>query len=236
MAFTMPYLHMAWWKFFLATLFILFSFSQIFPDHYKTILGLQLSSKTVVKCLVTFGAMMIVSEYFIDLTLDHSVIKRTPEPLLSFWLLQPVFQALNEEMLGRAAAFYVLARMIKKPFVLSLTIALGFTLLHTLFFWMKEGVILSMITSLSLFLAAFATNLIFQKTHHIGWVWVLHAGWNARQFGANYIFIGAGRMLSDGEKFNAIEGDWPVFLLCLTLFLVTCVFVFFKSTIEKEFL
>ncbi len=220
--FLSPYfMQMTWWKFAIATVVILLCYRKISPDSYRKILGIELNSSQVLKSLGLLIFIALGSAPLLDNLVNGSGVSRTPIPLFSMWFFQPVFQALNEELITRGAAFYFLKRFMKREWVMSLLVTVLFVAYHVWFFWIHESVLFSWITIFSLFFATLAMNNVFFHTGNIGITYAIHAGWNYQKFGAEYRHLHNGNTLLDGEKFNLVEGTLPILLISVTLYFVT---------------
>ena len=212
-----PYLAMTWWKYASATVIILFCFRLAYPLQWKKVLGLEISRQAWIRGLGLIVMLSLISEGVIRAICLGSGVIRVPEPFLSTWIFQPTFQALNEEMIARAFAFFVLGKWIRNQTVLVWVLAALFMALHYVFILSYEHIVLSWVVLASLLFASVAMNRIFLRSGTIIYTFAIHMAWNYRKFGPQYFFESTGLPLKDGHKFNLVEGSYGVLLVCVIL-------------------
>ncbi len=218
-AFIFPYFAMSYWKSGIPTVILIWTFKKIFPENFKKTLGLEVKFEEIIKTTLLVLLVVLITEGMIRIILQDSLIERNFGPIISTWPLQPLFQAGNEEMIFRAAAFYFLIGKLKSNLSINFLIATTFVVIHFVFFWVNQNVFLSLTTMLSLFLATLAMNNFFLRFRNIAYTLAIHAGWNYQKFGASYTHLATHHVFNDGEKFNLIEGSNPVLLTAFLLFL-----------------
>ena len=139
------------------------------------------------------------------------------------WNLQPFTQSLAEEIVFRAFLLRYLLQKSQNDVFTCLLVALVFTLCHLVFFPISEGAWLDFSTLVTIFSFGLATNLISFQTRAIWILWGIHAGLNAVKFRSD--FAADGRLLSEAEAFNLVEGSgWSV-LISSTLAVVAIVWM-----------
>ncbi len=126
--------------------------------------------------------------------------------------LYSLSQVFHQELVLRGLLLGALASRFRSDLRVAVSVALVFAVLHPLLFVMQGRLVLPATTVLSLFLFGLATNWLFLRTRHIGFVFAMHAAWNLCRFGAHYRGVGdidRGGFMSEAESFAVIEGAWP---------------------------
>jgi hypothetical protein len=111
------------------------------------------------------------------------------------------FQVLNDELVMRAALLTLVLSVFPQPRFAVLGLAAVFAMLHAAVY---QGEIHAP-ALLTLFSFGVVANALFLAVRHIAFGLALHYAWNFYRFGAWYRFDG--RLLSDAETFNYVEGN-----------------------------
>ncbi len=223
-----PYYKMATWKYALATLVTITIFKKLHPQNFKELLGLSFEKKLFRPAIIIFMVSALLMEILIQIIIKPTGVTKDSTVLLSFWILRPFFQSLNEEMFGRAYLIHLLEKITPKKSTQSYLMAVIFTLLHFLFCIIIFDVNLSPIAGFTFFFATIAMNLIYYRTGNILYTWAIHFGINFTFFGGIYLDANE-LLLNDAQKLNLIYGH---FLIPIVAF-ITLIFYYKFSKAKK---
>lgn len=201
-----PYLNMAWWTFGLSTVLIIILYRMADPEKFAHYLGLtHIRKLDIFISSFIFALTALASEFIIGHICDKSSIARNNPRVLDTWILQPIFQAFNEEVLARSAFLVFLSSYCQSRQVRSVGMALVFTIGHHLYCHFAMGTPLHFITNATIFIGTLALNNLYYLSRHIAYTWALHAGLNFSLFGGN--FSSNSEPFNDAQRFNLILGD-----------------------------
>ncbi|MBN2531289.1 MAG: hypothetical protein JXB88_00280 [Spirochaetales bacterium] len=168
---------------FIGSLFIIVFSWWCWPGNFREYLGIKFDRMT----FFIFPALLILviaSSYFIIKSISLSGNIRFVNAIpCGFSLLQTIGQTFNEELICGGLLLLSLKRSFHKKYLLiiSILIALLFSVLHLLFYQVcaepNRG-ILTFLTLCNLFLFRLITNTLIIYTDHIFYAWAIHFGWN----------------------------------------------------------
>jgi len=213
-AFLLPYTvgwSWGWWKFELSSLAIILSLCWATPKTFLSDLGIRPRKSDIGLAVISLLFVGVVASYVIPKIL-RPLGYAPGRPYSHMWrYLATPFQVLNEEMVIRAFLLTVLIRLIQRPMVVSVVVAVLFAVLHFLLYrFGPPGTALSIGALTTLFLVALALNQFFLTTGSIAIPLGVHFGWNFTRFGNDWISRNSGVLLPDGIDFNLIEGNFIV--------------------------
>ena len=131
-----------------------------------------------------------------------------------------MFYVLNEEIvLGAILLFTLVYKLKVRPIVASICLAVGFALIHYVFYrWVfTDRGVLGISTLMTLFLVGFVRNSLILCTGHIGYSWALHFGWIAIMFGTRHTNLNTNMYLSELESFNTYLGSTQMLVLSIII-------------------
>jgi len=131
-----------------------------------------------------------------------------------------MFYVLNEEIvLGAILLFTLVYKLKVRPIVASICLAVGFALIHYVFYrWVfTDRGVLGISTLMTLFLVGFVRNSLILCTGHIGYSWALHFGWIAIMFGTRHTNLNTNMYLSELESFNTYLGSTEMLVLSIII-------------------
>jgi membrane protease YdiL (CAAX protease family) len=212
------------WRFALAFLVLIALAKRQWPQNWLHKLGLRISLRQIIYCLVAL-IISLLGFYFIVRTqlqaggffqpFSSSGKYLGNENIYVFsWIVNRIFQPLNEEIVLRALLLGLLANLCSHKMTLSISTALIFAALHQAMYALSPfGLLtpLNMEALITLFCFSWAANALYFATGHIGFGVVLHVAWNVwRFFGPIYQ---NGLELNEAQTFNILEGSIPVMVL-----------------------
>jgi len=212
-----------------ATVIILVILALMHGRKFLEISGLNLRLNHILySILITIITYGFASAFVTSLIDKHGISYFSFRNYSKFWILMPLFQVLNEEIIFRSLFIGNLSEKFKNPGKLS-TISGGlFAIMHfILYYFGFEKVTLSLSCLTSLFLFGFITSLIFIDTRHIGYTFALHFGWNLKKFGGQYISTSTHSAFKEAQIFNIIEGSLQVLM---TVLLFTIGYYIFRKS------
>ncbi|MCD4769025.1 MAG: hypothetical protein K8R35_02515, partial [Bacteroidales bacterium] len=131
-----------------------------------------------------------------------------------------IFYVLNEEIILGGIAIYILVNRFKiKPLLVSIGLALIFSLIHFVFYkWISYHTGLIETQSLiTLFFVAIVRNNLIIVNRHIGYSWALHFGWIVVMLGSYPYWIDTNTGLTEPERFNMFLGSKEMLILSCVL-------------------
>ena len=220
--FDIPYFFVGWWKFIPATLLIVLLGEIRYPGEGLKKLGLWIPRNQFFLILVVLLSVYALSAYWGSRLLADRNISVDSSGLHLGWVLFPLFQAGNEEMLFRGLFLSGLTQAMGSATGASLFSAIVFVLAHAAFYPLTQGGALSIIALLSLFFLALSLNRIYFRFSHIGFTFAIHAGWNLFQYGGN-LFVDNITMqpIPEAALFNVVVGSPIVLSFCIVLWCLT---------------
>lgn len=224
------------WRFLLAFLIIIALAKRKWPHNWLHHLGLRICGRQIIYCLLVFCFSLLGFYLLIYHQLHahgYSQTFSTPGPYFGneniykfSWLVNRIFQPLNEEIVLRALLLGVIAKYSSHKMTLSIVVALIFAALHQVMYaYSPLGLMtpLNMQALITLFFFSWAANVLFFATGHIGFGVVLHIAWNIwRFFGPIYH---NGQELNEAQTFNILEGATPI-TITVSIMCCACILLF----------
>jgi hypothetical protein len=136
-------------------------------------------------------------------------------------MLHTFFYSLNEEIImGALLLKGIRFRWRKvKDWKISIIVALGFSIIHFVFFkwiFLNAGN-LNFLILLSLFCVGILRNNLILKTGHIGYSWAIHFAWIYPMLGSQHFKSPDKYYLSDFERFDIYLGDYRTVIITALL-------------------
>lgn len=224
------------WSFVLATLLLMICAALLFKKDWTTVLGFPKRLGQIIACVIAGILAFVVFYFFINTILSHGGYQMVPStdrlsgffgryPLLSRTLWR-ICQPLNEEIVLRALLLGFFARFFSHRAYLAIIAALVFSGLHLLIYYFGQmDTQLDLSALLTLFFFALAANTLYLTFNHIAFGFMIHLAWNWWRFAGDIFKDNI--LLNEAESFNALEGNWLVFLFVagLTLIFVFCLMI-----------
>lgn len=207
-AYLWPYFRFGslWWRFALSTIVILGVGAWADASDFKRLFGIAIEKGDFAKSVLVFALVLPVC-FLVATELVPSDSLRAQTSFAPRWLFNQFFQALNDELVLRAVVLTIALRRFghskRVVVILSILFALGHSAAYGL-----DGVRISATALISLFAFAVIANALFVRFRHIGYGFALHYAWNLSRFNTDYYVDG--RLLSEGETFNYVEGNASV--------------------------
>ena len=220
-AFLVPYTlgwGWAWWKFAGASLAIILSLCWANPKDSVSKLGLRMGRIDIGLAVLSLFSVGLMAAYVIPHILRSFGYAADISYSHSWRYLATPFQVLNEEMVLRAVLLTILARLVDRKVVVSVSVATVFAAAH--FLLCRFGpprTALSINALTTLFLVGVALNQFFFTTGNIAIPFGIHLGWNFTRFGSHWVGQTSGLDLPVGMDFNLIEGNFIVIALAAIL-------------------
>jgi|GEM_PF-2134622 len=219
------------WVFAFALTILLLAISRMhYKDEFAAKTGLTLSGRSALWYLLFAAALLPAMYLFFEniawqhdlyyvqaLVYPFSLLSQWFPPLSKLYLLNfhlyHFFQTFNDEIVIGAIALFTIEKMFPKVngLVISVLVALVFSLMHGLYFFLTplQRGFLALPVLLSLFFAGFIRNYLIVATRRIYLSWILHFSWNALLFsGYFYSFAQDKFIASEVERLNIVMGDW----------------------------
>lgn len=208
-----------------SVLIILFSY-LIWRSDFLKVIGLTIDFKIVAKSLILAGIVTICSL----LLMKHTAHKQNVIIQFRDWrdYYHDIFYIINEEIvLGAIILYFLVNRRKLKPIIASAVLAIGFSLIHFIFYkWIfNDKGIIAITTLITLFLIGFVRNNLILHTGHIGYSWALHFGWMVIMFGSLHIYSDSMNPLSEPERFNTYLGSIEMLTVSLILALGSLIYM-----------
>jgi hypothetical protein len=192
----------------IGTILIVFLSYLIWGKGFLEKIGLRLRLKTFVRSIILAaiiaGCSLLIAKYIGN--------KNNIQIEYHNWrdYYHVLFYVLNEEIvLGAILLFTFVYKWKIRPVVTCICIAVGFALLHFVFYrWVfADRGVLGISTLITLFLVGFARNSLILFTGHIGYSWALHFGWVAIMFGSSHTYSDSYMYISELDRFNIYLGS-----------------------------
>lgn len=202
----------------IGSILIIFLSFLIWGNGFLEKVGLQLNLETFVKSIILVviiaGCSFLIMKYIgnkNDIRIEYYNWRD---------YYHVMFYVLNEEIvLGAILLFTLVYKWKVRPIVASICLAVGFALIHYVFYrwvFIDRG-ILGISTLITLFLVGFVRNSLILYTGHIGYSWALHFGWIAIMFGSRHTNLNTNIYLSELESFNTYLGSTEMLVLSIIL-------------------
>lgn len=191
------------------------------PGHWRDELGLRLPQQALLRTLAVLLAVTLVAQGAVQ-HIAHAAGAQRVGPWLSWYILLPWCQVLNEEMVFRALLLGCLERRGLPRALVSLLSALAFVVGHVVIYrWGIAHVWLLPQTVVTLFAFALFTNSLYLRTRHIGYPAAIHLGWNLARFTCFWQFDNVASMQAEAYGFNTFEAHPAVMSAALLACAVT---------------
>lgn len=202
--YALPYFApLVWWRFAPGTLVILAAGSYASGGDVRGFLGLRVGIRALVGSFAVFFVALALSDYVLSEVVGTQIDITRYQTWTSH--AHQFFQVLNDELVMRAALLTVVLSALSYPRIAILALAGTFAMLHA---GLYRGQIHAP-ALVTLFSFGVVANALFLAVRHIAFGLALHYAWNFYRFGAWYRL--EGRLLSDAETFNCVEGNpWVV--------------------------
>ena len=202
----------------IGTILIIFLSFLIWGNGFLEKVGLQLNLETFVKSIILVviiaGCSFLIMKY----------IGKKNDIRIEYYnwrdYYHVMFYVLNEEIvLGAILLFTLVYKWKVRPIVASICLAVGFALIHYVFYrWVfADRGVLGISTLMTLFLVGIVRNSLILYTGHIGYSWALHFGWIAIMFGSRHTNLNTNMYLSELESFNTYLGSTQMLVLSIII-------------------
>lgn len=218
--FIAPYFVGFWWKYIPSTILMVIVTKKLINDRYFSYLGLKIPTSNLVIFLLMFTSFAGLSNYFIKYQAHMQNLSITPIGHYYLWYVGICFQALNEEIVFRSLALKFFMRTQKYKVIISILVALIFSLAHFCFYHFAQKIYLNLFSVINLFLFGLTCNLLFLLFRHIWFGYALHASWNLTRY--THTFLNHGTSVSEGELFNILESSVYITIILLILIVTLC--------------
>lgn len=202
----------------LGTLLIIFLSFLIWGNGFLQKIGLQFKLQTIVKSIILVVIVAGCSIILLKYIGNKNGIRIEYYNWRDYYHV--LFYVINEEIvMGAILLFTLVFKWKMKALAASICVALGFALLHFVFYrWIfADRGMLGISTLVSLFLVNFVRNSLILHTGHIGYSWALHFGWIAIMFGSRHTYISTNMYVSELESFNTYLGSTEMLVLSIIL-------------------
>lgn len=202
----------------IGSLLIIFLSFLIWGNGFLEKIGLQLNLQTLAKSIILViiiaGCSILILKYIgnkNDIRIEYYNWRD---------YYHVMFYVLNEEIvLGAILLFTLVYKWKMRPLVASICLAVGFALIHYVFYrWVfADRGALGISTLITLLLVGFVRNSLILRTGHIGYSWALHFGWIAIMFGSRHTYLNTNMYVSELESFNIYIGSTEMLVLSIVL-------------------
>lgn len=212
----------------IGSLSIVFLARLAWPESWKHWLGLNINTKSLIFAILITPMIIFASDLFIQKIVTWNSLSYQSW-LSSFDIstfIHSTAQPLNEEMILGALLLNSSRRGFPglHPLWLAIIAAAVFSLLHYPFYaWMVTGTHtgkLTILTLLTLFTIGVVRNNLILTTHHIGYAWALHFGFNL-VFLRGLVIDANGQSLNQPQSFNLILGSQTMVIIGILLLLAS---------------
>jgi hypothetical protein len=212
-----------WWYAYIGTLLIVFLAFLLWNRQPIKTLGLGFAGNTWFQAILLAISVTFISYVFIQYLADTSGIQISYSHWKNYY--HDVFYVLNEEIMLGALVLQLLMRSGLKPMAASLVLAVGFSIIHFVFYlWIfDDRGVLTVLTLVNLFLIGFIRNSLILFTGHIAFSWALHFGWIAVMFGSYHAFLD-GTRVPEPVRFNTYVGSWELFTVGFLLTSISLIY------------
>lgn len=205
-----------WWNSSVGSLLILFFSFLIWNKDFLKHIGLQLDLKTIAKSILLAGGVTVCAL----LIMNYIANKHNVQIRLTNWrnYYHDIFYILNEEIVIGAILLFALVKKRKiRPIIASIGLAVGFALIHFVFYMWIFNVkgIIEVSTLITLFLVGFIRNNLIFQTGHIGYSWALHFGWMLIMFGSMHIDLNSNLSVTEPDRFNLYLGSLEMLIISI---------------------
>jgi membrane protease YdiL (CAAX protease family) len=216
--FVAPYFYDYWWKFIPSTLIIIL-FTKYCKGEWRKYLGTTIEKQNILILFFKFIFFICLVNLFLSYIIKNNELTTYQYPL--YWYVTIFFQVLNEEIVFRGLILKSFFEKTNKKIIPIILAAAVFPLMHFLYYYYAEKVILGLSVIIILFLFAIICNLLYSILNHIWYGCVLHLALNLPIFTKDYYLNGI--KINEGELFNIFGNSFV-----LTLFLTVSLFIIYR--------
>lgn len=202
----------------IGSLLIIFLSFLIWGKGFLEKVGLQLNLQAFVKSIILVVIIAVCSLLILKYIGNKNDIRIEYYNWRDYYHV--MFYVLNEEIvLGAILLFTLVYKWKVNPIVASICLAVGFALIHYVFYrWVfADRGILGISTLVTLFLVGFVRNGLILHTGHIGYSWALHFGWIAIMFGSRHTNLNTNMYVSEFESFSIYLGSTEMLVLSIIM-------------------
>jgi hypothetical protein len=202
-----------WWYSSLGTILILTLSYLIWKKDFLKVIGLSLSIKSLIKVIGLAILMTIASIFIIKYIASNNGISFKYTDIRNYY--HDIFYILNEELILGGIAIYILLKEFKiSTYVVSIALALMFSIIHFIFYkYIFQTGLIKIDTLIVIFFFGLIRNNFIIISNHIGYSWALHFGWMVVMFGSHPYWIETKFELTEPENFNIILGSHEMIVL-----------------------
>lgn len=222
-----------WWHSSIGTILILLFSYLIWKKNFLKVIGLSLSIETSIKVIGFTIIIIIGSIIIIKYIGSKNGISILFNDISEYY--HEIFYILNEEIILGGIAIYILLDKFKiTPLVVSIGLALMFSLIHFIFYkYVFQTGLIKINTLTAIFFVGMIRNNIIIKYRHIGYSWALHFGWMAIMFGSYPYWNDSKLGLTEPESFNIFLGSYEMLILS-SIFAFISLILIKRSTAHKK--
>ena len=202
----------------IGSILIIFLSFLIWGNGFLEKVGLQLNLEAFVKSIILLVIIVGCSFLIMKYIGNKNNIRIEYYNWRDYYHV--MFYVLNEEIvLGAILLFTLVYKLKVRPIVASICLAVGFALIHYVFYrWVfTDRGVLGISTLMTLFLVGFVRISLILCTGHIGYSWALHFGWIAIMFGSRHTNLNTNLYLSELESFNTYLGSTEMLFLSIII-------------------
>ena len=205
----------------------------------------NIAAALVLGGLVYAGASWLLSE-----NIRAADVRLVPFRAFELRVAKPLLQSLNEEFVLRSLLLaFTLGWLLKfkrnstvrsaTPVLLCATLALGFSVLHGLYYLLLSEIILWPRTLLTLALVGFSFQALYLWSGHIYYTLAIHAGWNLVRFSGRFYQRSADggnhtEYIPYAASFNMLEGSLPVLLFAAVMAVLSGVLLYKQASYRNK--
>ena len=218
-----------WWISMVGTGLILLFGYFAWPKNYRERLGIPTNARQYFFTFILLILFLLGSYYLINLIRIQKNLGFKMGLIHNFAHI--FFYTLNEELvLGGILLVSLKIRYVKvKPLVISIGVALIFSILHYIFYrWNFQGSTRGILTNwalVSLLMVGIIRNNLILKTGHVGYSWALHFSWMAVMLGCIFYFPGGTHKLSQTARFNLFIGHKLTIVILSMVMILTSAWI-----------
>lgn len=197
-----------WWQPAVGTLLIIGISRLFWKIKFLENIGFKINQRGILVSGIVFLVVLIFSNLISTYIAQKTNTYIQAGNYINY--IHGLFYTLNEEIvLGAVLIFAGLTRFRVYPLWLAFTLAIGFSLMHFVFYkwlFLEKGIIQTN-TLLTLVMIGWFRNNLIIFFQHIGYTWAIHFGWIAIMLDSNHFNIETGSRLTELECFNIYLGS-----------------------------